>query len=272
MSPIALRIGPLTIYWYGLLITMGALAGAYVATFEARRRGEDPDHVWNGLILCLIFGLIGARLYHVISSPAGGVGWSYYRQHPLDIIAFWKGGLRGLGIYGAVVGGIAAVYVYARLNKLDVLTWLDIGAPGLILGQAIGRWGNFFNQELYGYPTDLPWGIPIDPAYRLEEFRVLGSDARFHPTFFYEFLWNMMVFAVLMVVGRRYGDRLLKGDILLLYAILYPLGRFFVEFQRPDAWTVGGFAMAQILALVSIVVSGAIMVYRHRRRAAGTES
>ncbi|HID87318.1 MAG TPA: prolipoprotein diacylglyceryl transferase [Anaerolineae bacterium] len=272
MSPIAFRIGPLTIYWYGLLITVGVLAGGYVATLEARRRGQNADHVWNGLILCLIFGLIGARLYHVISSPAGGVGWSYYRQHPLDIIAFWKGGLRGLGIYGAIVGGIAAVYLYARLNRLDVLTWLDIGAPGLILGQAIGRWGNFFNQELYGYPTDLPWGIPIDPAYRLEQFRSLPPDARFHPTFFYEFLWNLLVFAVLMAVGRRYADRLLRGDIILLYAILYPLGRFFIEYQRPDAWTVGGVAVAQLLAVVSIVLSGAIMAYRHRRRATPAES
>ncbi|HNM11188.1 MAG TPA: prolipoprotein diacylglyceryl transferase, partial [Mycobacterium sp.] len=170
MSPELIRIGPLTLYWYGFLITIGALAGAYVASRQAKRKGIDPEHVWNALIPALIFGLIGARLYHVLSSPPGGVGWDYYRQNPLDIIAFWNGGLRGLGIYGAIIGGAFGVWLYCRFAHLPFLTFLDIASPGLALAQTIGRFGNYFNQELYGYPTTLPWGIPIDLQHRLPQF------------------------------------------------------------------------------------------------------
>lgn len=261
MNPVLIQIGPITIYWYGFLITVGALVGAYIASLEAKRRGMDPDHVWNALIVCLILGLVGARLYHVISSPEGGLGWSYYREHPIDIIAFWKGGLRGLGIYGAVIGGLLGLYLYTRFAHLKFWDWTDIGAPGLAIAQAIGRWGNFFNQELYGYPTDLPWGVYVDPAHRLPGFE---SFTKFHPTFLYESLWNFLVAVVLLVVGRRYGNRLKSGDLMLLYGILYPFGRFFVELQRPDAWKVAGIPAAQIVAVGSIVICGAILVLRHR--------
>jgi len=261
MNPIAFRIGPFAVHWYGLLILAGALAGALVATREAKRQGLDPDHVWNGLLLILIFGLIGARLYHVFSSPAVGVGWEYYRQHPIEIVAFWRGGLSGLGIFGAVAGGIVGLYIYTRLNKLDFLTWLDVGAPSLILGQAIGRWGNFFNQELYGYPTNLPWGIYIDPPHRLPGFE---NYERFHPTFLYESLWNLIVFFLLIFVGRRWGHLLLKGDLFLLYGILYPLGRFFVEMQRPDAWAINGIPVAQLISVAAILICGGVTLSRHK--------
>ncbi len=270
-NPIAFQIGPLTIYWYGLLIATGALVGAYVASLEARRRGLNPDHVWNGLVVCLILGLIGARLYHVVSSPAGGAqGWNYYRTHPLDIIRFWQNGrlvgISGLGIYGAIAGGLLGLYLYTRFAGLKFLQWADIGAPGLAIGQAIGRWGNYFNQELYGNPTNLPWGIPIDQAHRLPQFRDLPPETRFHPTFLYESLWDLLTVGVLLYVARRFGDRLYDGDILLLYGILYPLGRFLVEFQRPDAWRIAGIPTAQILAVIAIIVCGSTLVYRHRLR------
>lgn len=156
------------IYWYGILIVTGALVGAWVATIEAKRRGIDTDHVWNALLLCLILGVIGARLYHVISSPTGtNIGFDYYAQNPMEILNFRQG---GLGIYGAVAGGLLAIYIYVRYAKLNFWTMVDIAIPGLFLGQAIGRWGNFFNQELYGYPTTLPWGITIDAAHRLPIF------------------------------------------------------------------------------------------------------
>jgi len=163
MDPIAFHIGPLSVHWYGITIVVATLVGSYVANLEAKRRGQDPDHVWNALLLCLVLGIIGARLYHVFSSPRGGMlGWDYYRQNPVAILQIWHG---GLGIYGAVVGGLLGIYIYARLNKLSFLQWADIGAMGLILAQVIGRWGNFINQELYGYPTNLPWGIAIAPPY-----------------------------------------------------------------------------------------------------------
>ncbi|HUV90425.1 MAG TPA: prolipoprotein diacylglyceryl transferase, partial [Anaerolineae bacterium] len=189
----------------------------------------------------------------------------YYLQHPVEIFMIRQG---GLGIFGAIAGGVLAVYIYARWQKLDFLTWVDIAAPGLALGQAIGRWGNFFNQELYGYPTTVPWGIPIDLRFRLPQFANLPETTRFHPTFLYESLWSLVAFVVLMYVARRFGDRLLKGDVFLVYCILYPLGRFLVELQRPDAWMLGPLAAAQAISLLIMVAAVAILVYRHRRRSA----
>jgi phosphatidylglycerol:prolipoprotein diacylglycerol transferase len=268
MDPVAFRLPfiGLPIYWYGVIVVICILVGCFVAAIEARRKGQNPDHIWNGLILVIIFGLIGARLYHVISSPQGLVrGFDYYLQHPVEILMIRQG---GLGIFGAIAGGVLAVYVYARWQKLDFLTWIDIAAPGLALGQAIGRWGNFFNQELYGYPTSVPWGIPIDLRFRLPRFANLPETTRFHPTFLYESLWSLLSFVILMYVARRFGDRLLKGDLFLVYCVLYPLGRFLVEFQRPDAWMLGPIAAAQVISLLIMIVALAILVYRHRRRPA----
>jgi len=199
----------------------------------------------------------------VFSSPAGGaVGWDYYRQHPLEIIAFWRGGLQGFGIYGAVIGGVLAIWLYTRLEKLSFLRWLDYAAPGLILAQAIGRWGNFFNQELYGPPSNLPWAVYIEPAYRLAG---LEGFERFHPLFLYESLLNLVAFAWLMWLSRRHQVRLRDGDIFFAYLILYAFIRFWLEFLRPDAWKVGGIAVAQIVALGSMAVASAAMFLRHRR-------
>jgi len=268
MDPVAFRLPiiGLPIYWYGVIVVICILVGAFVTTIEARRRGENPDHIWNGLILVIIFGLIGARLYHVISSPQGLMrGFDYYLQHPVEIFMIRQG---GLGIFGAIAGGVLAVYIYARWQKLDFLTWVDIAAPGLALGQAIGRWGNFFNQELYGYPTTVPWGIPIDLRFRLPQYANLPESTRFHPTFLYESLWSLVAFVILMYVARRFGGRLLKGDVFLIYCVLYPLGRFLVELQRPDAWMLGPLAAAQAISLLIMVAAVAILVYRHRRRSA----
>ncbi len=266
MDPIVFRLGPLAVHWYGIIIVVATLVGAYVASLEARRRGQDPNHVWDALLLCLFLGIIGARLYHVFSSPQGGMlGWDYYRQNPIAILQIWRG---GLGIYGAVVGGLLGIYIYARLNKLSFLQWADIGTTGLILAQVIGRWGNFVNQELYGPPTNLPWGITIGMSYRIPPYNdltVYPADTRFHPVFLYESLWNLLGFLLLVYVTRRYSDRLLDGDVLCLYAIWYPVGRIFVEALRPDAWLIGGIAAAQIFAAIAIVVSVAIILYRHRR-------
>jgi phosphatidylglycerol:prolipoprotein diacylglycerol transferase len=268
MNPVAFRLPFLgiPIYWYGIIVVVCILVGAVVASFEAKRRGQNPDHIWNGLILVIVFGLIGARLYHVISSPQGLVrGFDYYLQHPIEILMIRQG---GLGIFGAIAGGILAVFIYARWQKLNFLTWLDIAAPALAVGQAIGRWGNFFNQELYGYPTTLPWGITIQPQYRLPQFANLPESTRFQPTFLYESIWNFLVFLTLMYVARRYDERLMRGDVFLSYCVLYPFGRFFIEFERPDAWMLGPLAAAQVFSLLIIAAAVAIMVYRHRRRAA----
>ena len=264
-SPELLKIGPLTLYWYGFLITIGAIAGTWLASWLAKRAGVNPDHLWNALIPALIFGLIGARLYHVFSSPAGGIGWDYYRQNPIDIVAFWNGGLRGLGIYGAIIGGIFGLWLYSRFAK-DVTFWqlLDFSAPGLALAQGIGRFGNYFNQELYGYPTTLPWGIPIDMQHRLPMFADLPPETRFQPTFFYEALLDFGVAALLVWISRRFRERLLPGDVLLCYLIFYPMVRFIIEFQRPDAWTVAGLPTAQWISVIIAAVSAIILIIRHR--------
>ena len=285
MNPVLLQLGPLQVHWYGILIVFGAVLAAWLATREARRRGEDPEHVWNLLIWVLILGIIGARLYHVFSTPTGDfANWAYYRQHPLEIIAFWNGGFRGLGIYGAVIGGLIAVAIYAQRHHLKLLRWLDILAPGLILAQAIGRMGNRINQELYGPPTNLPWAFHINPTYPCQEpagsplacgvperltdaARQWYATHGFHPTFFYEALWNVVGFGLLLLAARK-GQRWLRdGDIFFLYLIWYPLGRFWVEMFRPDAWRMGSLATAQWFALAGMAlgVLGLILNHRHSR-------
>jgi phosphatidylglycerol:prolipoprotein diacylglycerol transferase len=288
MNPLLIQLGPLQVHWYGLLIVTGAVLAAWLATKEAKRRGEVPEHVWSLLIWVMIFGIIGARLYHVFSTPTGDfAGWAYYRQHPLDIIAFWNGGFRGLGIYGAVIGGVLAVVIYAGRHRLKLLRWLDILAPGLLLAQAIGRMGNRINQELYGPPTNLPWAFHINPAYPCQEpagspkacglptqltdaARQWYATHGFHPTFYYEALWNLVGFGLLWFGGRRFRKWLRDGDIFLLYLIWYPVGRFWVEMFRPDAWRLGTLATAQWFALAGIALGTLGLVVNHRGALAGS--
>ncbi len=178
--PDGFYIGPLKIYFYGIIIMLGVLAAVWVSSKEAQRRGLDSEIVWDMVPWLLILGIIGARLWHVFTpSQSMGVGFEYYLSHPLQIL-ITPG---GLGIPGAVIGGLVAMLVYTKKKGLDFLTWIDIVAPGLALAQAIGRWGNFFNQELYGPPTNLPWAIKIDEAHRLPGYEAF---THFHPMFLYE--------------------------------------------------------------------------------------
>ena len=277
MNPVLISIGPFAVTWYGLLIVTGAVLGAWVATLEAKRRGEDPEHIWNVLPWLLIAGIIGARLYHVFSNPVGGLGWSWYREHPLDIINFWSGGFRGLGIFGGVLGGFIALAIYLRIKHLNIPRWLDITIPGVLLAQALGRFGNFINQELFGPPTTLPWGFKININFPFQTpTEMLGRSpqeildyvtvTRFHPTFFYEALWNLVGFGLVMVFGRKLYPKLRDGDIFLFYLIWYPLGRIIVEMFRPDAWISGlpGLATAQLISLAMIVVGVVGLIVRHR--------
>ncbi len=255
---IAIRIGPLAIAWYGIIIVGSAMVAAWLAEREAKRHGDNPEHVWNALLLCLILGMVGARLYHVVSSL------DYYLAHPAQILNTRSG---GLAIYGAVAGGALGLWLYTRYNKLSFAHWADIATPGLILAQVIARWANYLNQELYGFPTALPWGIPIDAAHRIPPFNDLTQyplTTRFHPTFLYESLWNLVNFAIVMYVSRRFAHRLKDGDLILLYGVLYPITRFFIEFQRPDAWKIAGVATAQWIAIASILIFGGWLIYRHR--------
>lgn len=283
MNPVLIQLGPIQVHWYGIFIVTGALLAAWLATREAQRRGEDPEHVWNLLIWVLIFGVIGARLYHVFSTPTGTfANWAYYRRHPLEIIAFWNGGFRGLGIFGAVLGGVFAVAVYSWRHRLSLPRWLDILAPGLLLAQAIGRMGNRVNQELYGPPTALPWAFHINPTYPCQEPvgspmacgipDRLSAAARdwyathgFHPDFYYEATWNVVGFALPWLLGRRLSHWLRKGDVFFMYLIWYPSGRFWVEALRPDAWRIGVLATAQWISLAGIAIGIVGLVVNHVR-------
>ena len=251
-----ITIGSFTIRFYALALLTGMLAGVVLARREAKRLGEDPDHVVNIAVLGAILGLVGARLYHVFDQQ----WWPYFRENPEQIILGVRSG--GLGIFGAIVGAVLALLIYVRWKGLNTLRWLDIGAPAFLLGQAVGRWGNFFNQELYGPPSDLPWAFPISLANRAAGYE---DFERFHPLFLYESLMSLIGVAVLVYVARRFGPRLLTGDILLLYFIWYPAVRFSLEFLRLDPWTQGGVPMAQWLTGASVLASTAILIWRHRR-------
>jgi phosphatidylglycerol:prolipoprotein diacylglycerol transferase len=214
----------------------------------------------------------------VFSSPNDGTnsGWAYYSQNPLQILAIWNG---GLGIYGGILGGIIATIVICRRRKVSFLRVADSAAPGVMLAQAIGRWGNYFNQELYGGPTGSSWwGITIDPLYRIRtpkvdftDLQTYPPDTRFHPTFFYESAWNFIGFIGLMWIARRFQDRLRDGDIMGFYFIWYGLGRSWVEyFFRPDAWTLGALPTAVVISLGLVALGVLILVINHvvRRPAA----
>ncbi len=273
IHPIIFQLGPFQVRWYGVLIMLGVAGGTYLAGRLARRRGLNPDYAWEGVIVAVVVAILGARLYHVFSTPADcppnatfPCGWPYYRYHFLEAFAVWKyGGFQGLGIYGAIVGGILGVTIYAWWRKLNPLVWLDLGAPGLAFGQFVGRWGNFINQELYGPPTGSTWfGIRINPDLPHQPLPP-GTDytTRFHPTFLYESLWCLLVFLILYNLHARLPYRLRNGDVVLGYLILYPLGRFFVEMFRPDAWTIGGLATAQWIAIGCVVGGSIALTLRH---------
>jgi len=249
------------LYYYGIIIMGGALAGGWLAAREAARRGHDSDVVWDLLIWLVIGGVIGARLWHVFTpSPslvAQGVDTMYYLTHPFDLVNLRKG---GLGIPGGVIGGAIALYFFTRKRKLNFAEWTDIAAPSLALGQAIGRWGNFFNQEVYGAPTDLPWKISIDPAHRLPSFMDVEY---YHPLFLYESLWNLGNLFLLLWLGWRFKNTLKTGDIFLSYLVVYPLGRFLLEFLRLDSSQIAGVNANQTFMLLVMVGAAAALFWRH---------
>jgi phosphatidylglycerol---prolipoprotein diacylglyceryl transferase len=252
-------IGSFEIRYYGIILMIGAVAGAFLATREAKRRGYDPDIVWDLMIYLLIGGILGARLWHILTPPpSSGITAGWYFTHPLDALNIRKG---GLGIPGAVIAGVIVMFLYARKHKLNFAEWTDIAAPGLALGQAIGRWGNFVNQELYGAPTNLPWKIFIDTDHRLANYLDVGY---YHPLFLYESLWNLGNMFLMLWISRRFADWLKNGDIFLIYLIVYPVGRFLLDFLRLDASMVGGININQSIMAVVVVCSSLALFLRHR--------
>lgn len=257
-GPILVELGPLTIRWYGLLIATAVLIGVNFSQYLAKRRHIDPDLLGDSAIWLVIGAIPAARFYYVLFE------WSEYAQHPERIIAIWQG---GIAIHGAILGGILAVLIFARLKRVSFWQLADLIAPSLILGQAIGRWGNFFNSEAFGRPTDLPWKLFI-PLER----RPLGyaNFEYFHPTFLYESLWDLTVFGLLLTLffrGLQRQPQIKVGTLFLVYLVAYSSGRVWIEGLRTDSLMLGPLRIAQIVSLVGIFLglAGLAWLYLYKR-------
>jgi phosphatidylglycerol:prolipoprotein diacylglycerol transferase len=262
--PEGLSLGFLLIRWNGVLIALGIASGALLAAREAKQRNYDPEIIYYLFLPLTIWGMLGARLWHILTPPLSslelGLTTQYYFWHPADSAALWIG---GFGIPGAWIGGLLALLYFARKNDFSFWELTDILAPGLALAQAIGRVGNYFNQELYGLPTNLPWKIFIDPGYRLSGFETVNF---YHPLFAYESLLSFANMFFLLWLTRRFVGILKAGDLFLAYLGVYSFIRFLLEFLRLDVSLVNGFNVNQVFFALVFICAG-IGLYLHHRPA-----
>lgn len=241
MLAVAFSVFGLEIRWYGLLIALAVLIGTVLALKEAKRKGVKEETLIDMLLFAVPAAIIGARAYYVIFT------WDYYSKNPSQILNI-RGG--GLAIHGVIIAGALVAIIFAKVRKESFWNLADIVAPSLILGQAIGRWGNFANQEAHGGPTDLPWGIIVD-------------GVKVHPTFLYESIWNLIVFALLLWYRRKKAT--VEGEIFILYLMLYSVGRFFIEGMRTDSLMLGPFRVAQLISLTIITAGGAYLFWKKKK-------
>jgi phosphatidylglycerol:prolipoprotein diacylglycerol transferase len=241
------------IYWYGILITIGIALGVWWAAREVVRRGGDEDTFYTGVLIVVISGYVFARLWYVLQEVIAGRGDQY--QTLLDVINIRQG---GANILGGFIGAALLGIWYIRRKRLNFWNYADVAGPALLLAQAIGRWGNFINQELYGPPTELPWGILIDPANRIAQYRSLPATTRFHPTFLYESLWLFAGFILLVYLNRRFREQWKPGTLFALFLIWWGGGRTWIELFRPDQPAFGdslvtySMVLAFLLALAGV--------------------
>ena len=242
-DPVLFVAGPFSIRWYGALVVSGMIIGAFIACLEARRQKINIEHFINMCLMLMVAGVLGARAYYV------AFNWDYYGQDLIKILAFREG---GLAIHGGLIAGGLAMAISGIYYGVGAWRSLDITAPSAVLAQSIGRWGNFFNQEAYGYQVDpgkIPWAMFIDGAYR-------------HPTFLYESIWDLLVFFFLLWYrGRR---NVMTGDVCLMYFILYSCGRLVIEGFRVDSLRLGVFRVAQVVSVAAIFLSLFVMYARHK--------
>ena len=241
LNRVACNVFGKDIYWYGIIICVGFVLAALYVNARVKEFGVTSDNLVDCLIICVPTGIVCARIYYVIFE------WDYYSQHPSEIIAIWNG---GIAIYGAVIGVLIALLVYSRVKKLPFATLCDLAAFGLLIGQCIGRWGNFVNGEAHGGETALPWGMSID-----------GADP-VHPTFLYESVWNLVGFIGLHFYSKK---RKFRGEIALLYVAWYGLGRAWIEGLRTDSLYLGTLRVSQVLAALSCIAAVAVLVRQYRR-------
>ena len=228
-NPVAFTVFGIEVRWYGGLIALGMVLATLLTYKRAPRHGLEPDRVLDFILICIPVGIIGARLYYVVFN------WSMYEGDFLKIINLRLG---GLAIHGGLIFGIAAAVILCAVWKIRPLNVMDLAVPGVALAQAIGRWGNYFNSEAHGGPTDLPWAVMV-------------NGQTYHPTFLYESIWCFLLFLFLIYMDNH---RRFEGQIFLLYGILYSVERFFVEALRTDSLMIGPFKQAQVLSLSVIIV------------------
>jgi len=241
MNPVLVDLGIITIYWYSALIFLGLLIGGTLALKEAKKMKIGEENIMNLILWLIVFGIIGARLYYVIFN------FDYYSNNLLDIFRIWEG---GLAIHGVVIAGVIVTLLYTRKHKMHTLKTMDILVVGLIIGQAIGRWGNFFNGEAHGGIVELE----TLQGFLIPEFIIEGMKFGahyYHPTFLYESLWCLIGLLVLLIVRRLKYSK--KGQILALYLVWYGLGRFFIETLRTDSLMIGNLRVAQLISIIMIV-------------------
>lgn len=247
------------IRYYALIIILGALVAGAIAAWRAKKNGRDPEIIIDIMPWVLIGGIIGARLWHVFTPGYfDGITTQEYFKNPLLILQIWKG---GLGIPGGVIGGALALFIYTKVKKESFLEWADYIAPGLLVAQGIGRWGNYINQELYGKPSNLPWAIEIAPEYRYPGFE---NISHYHPLFFYEFVLNILAAVILLLIDRNFKKKLYKGDIFLLYLVAYPAIRFGLEFVRlVPSLSKSGVNINQTVMLIVMILAIVVFVLCH---------
>lgn len=250
MDPVAFSIFGIPIMWYGLLIASAMLIGTLLALRESRRRGFDENHILDIVLICVPAAILGARLYYVAFE------WNYYKDNLMSIFAIRSG---GLAIHGGIIGAVAAAIIYCSIKRIDFFKVADICAPSIILGQTIGRWGNFINQEAHGGPVSKEF-ISLFPKFIQEQMYIGGIY--YHPTFLYESVWNLLVFIVLLIYRRRSR---VNGNTFFLYLILYSIGRFFIEGLRTDSLMAGPFRVAQIVSMV-LIAGGLVGMYILKRK------
>jgi phosphatidylglycerol:prolipoprotein diacylglycerol transferase len=264
-GPLIFQLGPLSFRWYGLLIALAVLLGFALSLQLARRQGIDPALIVDLLPWLVLGSVIGARLYYVIFE------WRQYQGNWADALAIWRG---GIAIHGALIGGTLTLILFCRARQQAFWPLLDVLVPAVALGQAIGRWGNFFNSEAFGLPTDLPWRLTIPYDHRPPEF--LG-ESTFHPTFLYESVWNLGVFALLLLLfraARRGRIDLPAGALTCVYLMAYSSGRVWIEGLRIDPLCLlstppfcsGGLRMAQLMSLMLIALGGFGLWWLYGRR------
>jgi phosphatidylglycerol:prolipoprotein diacylglycerol transferase len=244
--------------WYGVLVMLGVMVAAWIAEREYTRRGENGEHIWNSLIWALPVGVVGARLWYVANATLGGN--SYYMDNPGQILNIPQGGLH---FFGGLLFGAIAMVIYIRRNNLDPWLLLDVAAPVTMIGQAVARPANFINQELYGQPTTLSWGIPIEASHRIPPYNDMNlypESTRFHPAFAYEMIWNFVTAGTLLWLARRFPEKFKPGAMFSWWLVISGVGRVIIEAFRPDQPRIPGTDLsysrlvAGLMALAGVVM------------------